>query len=197
MSTRENFDRTAQAMVGTRIDGVMYWDVHHWNDEPREWEHGDWHHAVLGVEMRTNTGPFSVVWTNTFYPYGVEVVSAPMTHLLTLGDGGPESWTVTDHPAWSSRTGQQVLAVDTFWERLEIGPARSTDGRVVAPARTVELPVALRLDFAAGPVWFVVGVPTVEGGAVVPGDEIMVVLTPEAMLRLGFTAGTFTAGSTR
>lgn len=121
------------------------------------------------------------------------ISGAGLRNFLVLSDDGPECWAVTDHPEWGSRAGQQVLAVDTYWERLEVGAARSADGREGEPARTVELPVALRLDFAAGPVWFVAGIPTEEGGVVIPGDEIMVVFTSEAMLRFGFPAGSFTA----
>jgi hypothetical protein len=77
-----------------------------------------------------------------------------------MGDEGPECWTVTDRPEWKLRTGHQILAVAAYWERLELGPARTSDGRIAEPARTVEVPVALRLDFAAGPVWLVAGIPT-------------------------------------
>ncbi|MEU2201166.1 hypothetical protein [Isoptericola sp. NPDC019482] len=121
-----------------------------------------------------------------------------MTTFLTLGDDGPESWRVTEHPEWRRWTGLQVVAAVTFWDRFELGPPRDRDGRVVGPGRTIEVPVALRLDVAAaGPVWFVVGIPTEEGGAVLLGDEIMVVFTSEAMLRLGFPAGEFTTGPLR
>ena len=198
MSTREGIDRKAAALVGARVADVAYWDIHHWGDAPREWDHGDWHHAVLGVELRTSAGPVSVVWTSTFYPYGVEVVcSEPMTSLLDLRDDGPESWTVTEHPEWRPRAGTEVLAADTFWERLELGPARDRHGQVVDAARTVEVPVAMRLDLETGPVWFVAGIPTEDGGADLAGDEIMVVFTSEAMLRLGFPAGAFTAVTAR
>ncbi len=131
-------------------------------------------------------------WANTFHPYGVEVFSEPITNFLVLSDEGPERWTVTGSPEWRSRIGHPILAADTHWERLDFGSARDSTGRIVAPAETFELPVALRLDFAVGPVWFVVGIPTDDGGVFIPGDEIMVVFTSEAMLRLGFPAGSFT-----
>ncbi|MCF4123217.1 hypothetical protein L1785_19795 [Antribacter sp. KLBMP9083] len=196
VSVRGEFDRKTTGLVGVRIDLVDYWDIHNFSDEPREWDYGDWHHAAMGVELKTSAGPVSVIWTDTFYPYGVEVFSEPITKFLAMSDDGPERWTVTDHPEWRSRMGQQVLAVDTHWERLELGPARYSNGRIAEAARTLELPAALRFDFAAGPVWFVAGIPTEAGGVFIPGDEIMVVFTSEAMLRLGFPAGSFTGTPT-
>lgn len=190
MRPRDEFDRKTSELTGARLHHVEYWDVHNFGDTSREWDYGDWHHAVMGVQLKTHTGPVSVLWTNTFHSYGVEVFSEPITTFLALSDDGPECWTVTDHPEWKLRTGHQVLAVDTYWDQLELGPARTFDGRIVEPARTVEVPVAIRLDFAAGPVWFVAGIPK-EGGAFLGGDEVMVVFTSEAMLRLGFPVGSF------
>ncbi|SDS12754.1 hypothetical protein [Jiangella sp. DSM 45060] len=129
--------------------------------------------------------------TNTFHPYGVEIFDEPMSKLVVRGDDGPRSLRVTDHPAWRSRADQPVLAAGAFWERLELGPARYADGSIAGPARAVEVPVALRLDFAAGPLWFVGGNPSERGEVFIPGDEIMVVFTPEVMLRIGFPAGAF------
>ena len=54
-------------------------------------------------------------------------------------------------------------------------------GEVVEPARAVEVPTALRLDFNAGPVWFAAAIPlrpTMEG-VFTEGDEIMVVFSRE------------------
>lgn len=195
LSLKDEFDRKTTGLVGVRIEGVEYWDIHNFSDELREWDYGDWHHAVMGVELKTSAGPVAVVWTNTFYLYGVELFRESITKLLVLSDDGPECWTVTDHPEWRSRTGQQILAVDTHWERLVFGPARHSDGRM-GEGRTVDLLVGLRLDFAAGPVWFVAGIPTEEGGVFVPVDEIMVVFTSDAMLRLGFPAGSFSGTPT-
>ncbi|MBF0688134.1 MAG: hypothetical protein IR158_10295 [Cellulomonas sp.] len=182
-------------MVGVVVEGVEYWDIHNFSDEPREWDYGDWHHAVLGVDLTTSSGPVAVTWTNTFDTYGVEVFPEPMTRFLVSGDddAGPERWAVTPHPEWTTRAGQPVSAVDTFWDRWEYGPARYSDGRIAEPARTVEVPVAIRLEFASGPVWFVAGMPVEDGKTFVGGDEIMVVFTSETMLRLGFPADEFTA----
>ena len=189
---RDDHDRKTASMVGIRIHDVEYWDLHNFGNEPREWDYGDWHHAVMGVELQTASGPISVLWTNTFYPYGVEVFTQPMTTFLRLSDDGPERWSVTDHREWQARAGQPVTAVETLWERLDLGPASDSNGRIVEPARTVDLPVALRLDFPAGPVWLVAGIPTEDGTVSTTGDEIVVAFTTEAMLRFGFPASNFT-----
>lgn len=183
MSRKDEFDRNVAGLVGLRIRGVEYWDVFDVGAEPSEWDHGDWHHAVMGVSLSTDAGPVSVLWTDTLFPYGVEAFDREITTFFAAGAEGPVSWPVTDHPEWSSRVGQSVLAAETLWTRLR-GEGFGRRARVV-------LPVAIRLDFSAGPVWFVAGIPTDDGGVSVPGDEIMVVLTSEAMVRLGFTADAF------
>lgn len=157
-----------------------------------EWDHGDWHHAVMGVGLTTRTGPASVLWTSTFHEYGVEVFPDPMTAFLRQGEDGPESWSATDHPEWRARVGQPVTAATTHWEQIDLGPARTGDGRIVEPARTVPAPTALRLDFAAGPVWFIAAIPQDDGALFIPGDEIVVAFTTETLLRFGFAADPFT-----
>lgn len=194
---RQRFDATAGSLVGVCIDNVDYWDLHSFSTGPREWDHGAWHHAVMGVGLSTSAGPVSVTWTSTFHPYGVEVLTAPMTDFVVHHDRGPEVWPVTHHPEWTERAGQPITAVETFWDSLQLGPARYADGRLAEPPRTVDVPVALRLDFEAGPVWFVAGIPAEDGTLFVGGDEIVVAFTSEAMLRLGFPTGGFTAAPTR
>lgn len=77
--------------------------------------------------------------------------------------------------------------VQTFWERLTIGPGYVRRDRVSDPYE-IDVPVALRIDFAAGPVWMVAGIPQVPEmrEVFVPGDEIMVVFTIERMRQIGF-----------
>lgn len=94
--------RTAE-LVGRRIAAVEYWDIHNYGDEPRTWDYGDWHHAVMGVELVTDAGPRSVLWTDTFYPYGVEVFADPIGMHLRLGPEGPQGWPAGDHPLWQAR----------------------------------------------------------------------------------------------
>jgi hypothetical protein len=156
---------------------VSYWDVHNYSEQPRTWDYGDWHHAVMGVELVTDRGPSSIVWTNTFYPYGVEIFPEPISNQLRQGPDGCEGWTVETHGHWRSRLSSPILATDTFWERIDVGRAE-----------TYTVPVALRLDFEAGPVWMVAampGWPDVEDVSV-PGDEIMVVFSPDRMRKIGF-----------
>jgi hypothetical protein len=51
------------------------------------------------------------------------------------------------------------------------------------------VPITLRLDFAAGPVWFVAGIPQLPDPqrVFIPGDEIMVVFSQQKMHDMGFS----------
>ena len=71
---------------------VRYWHIHNFSDEPRTWDYDDWHHAVMGVELLTDRGPLCVLWTSTFFPYGVEVFQSAMSQHITDAESGPESW---------------------------------------------------------------------------------------------------------
>jgi len=79
---------------------------------------------------------------------------------------------------------------------VKLGPGRRADGTVVEPARTVDVPSALRLDFDAGAVWFAAAMPQLPDPrrVFVPGDEIMVVFSGEKMRDMGFADPAFTAG---
>ncbi|MBQ0905489.1 hypothetical protein [Micromonospora sp. U21] len=50
------------------------------------------------------------------------------------------------------------------------------------------MPVALRLDFAAGPIWFVAAIPQLPDPrrVFILGDEIMVIFSGEKMRDMGF-----------
>jgi hypothetical protein len=67
-------------------------------------------------------------------------------------------------------------------ERFTSGPAHVGNVRV-ADRYEVDVPVALRLDFAAGPVLIVVGIPQWPEmqEVFVPGDQIMVVFSTDRM----------------
>lgn len=174
---------------------VDYWDVHNFGPEPAPWDYGNWHHAVMGVELSTDLGPVTVTWTDTFYPYGVEVLDEPIEHHLTAGDEGPERVGPDDAGlrAWTPCLGSPIQNAECCWERLRIGPARRTDGSVASSAYTIDVPVAVRLDFPATAVWFVAGMPQPPDNATafIPADEIMVVFSPDKMRDMGFDDATF------
>lgn len=186
---RRRLERSAADLVGQRIPGVTYWDLAHSGPESRAWDYGDWHHAVMGVELQVESGPVCVLWTDTFYTYGVEIFSEPISNFLRLGAEGPEGWGVEDHEFWRARTGSPVLGSALFWERFEVGPGyRLSDNARVSEPASCDVPVALRIDFAAGPVWMVAaqpGEPDVDN-VFVGGDEIMVVFSAERMRTIGF-----------
>jgi hypothetical protein len=188
------YEAKAARLVGTHVHGVTYWDIHNYSDEPQTWDYGDWHHAVMGLELGTDRGPVTVTTTNTFFPYGVEALDTPIAEHLVLGPQGPESWAVEEHPLWLARRDSAVRDTAIYWEHLNLGPMRRANGAVVEEAREVYVPVALRLDFDQGPVWFVAGNPQWPNvDEVFPlGDEILVVFTPERMRKIGFPSGPFT-----
>lgn len=193
---RDSYERRGAELVGRRVLDVVYWDVRNLSDEPRTWDHGDWHHAVLGVDLATDAGPFCVEWTDTFYPYGVEVFPRPVLDARRLGPGGPEGWSVGSHPHWRTRAATPVESVTTFWETITVGPAhRLVDGVGVGDRQSHQVPVALRLDFAVGPVWLVAGMPMWPDAdtVLVPADEILVVFDRIRMLRIGFPDEAFVA----
>ena len=69
---RADYEANARRMIGHQITTVRYWDIHDFGVAERVWDYGDWHHAVMGVELNTDNGPCSVLWTSTFYPFGAE-----------------------------------------------------------------------------------------------------------------------------
>jgi hypothetical protein len=144
----------------------------------------------MGVQLGTDLGPVTVTWTNTFYPYGVEVFHEPIERHLVLGEAGPERVgpDVDGRSPWAPRLGSKVRGTACRWEQLQIGPSRRADGSIAAPAHSVDVPVALRLDFAAGSVWFVAGIPQLPDPqrVFILGDEIMVVFSGEKMRDMGF-----------
>ena len=93
---------------------------------------------------------------------------------------------------WRDRLRSQVEHVQTFWERFTIGAAHVRNVRVADPYE-VDVPVALRLDFAAGPVWMVAGIPQEPEmqEVFIPGDQIMVVFTADRMRQIGFPGSEF------
>jgi hypothetical protein len=185
---RATFEGKVRTLEGLRIQAVDYWDIHNFGPEPARWDYGDWHHAVMGVQLATDARPMTVTWTNAFYPYGVEVFADPIERHLVLGEAGPERIGPDGESRWTGFLDTPVLRAMTWWERIELGPATLTSGEVVEPARAVEIPTALRLDFNAGPVWFAAAIPQAPSmeSVFIPGDEIMVVFSAAKMRDMGY-----------
>lgn len=194
---RGRFEAKLSDLQGRRLTAVDYWDVHNFAPEPARWDYGDWHHAVMGVQLTTDRGPATVTWTSTFYPYGVEVFHDPIEDHLVLGEAGPERVGPDAEGAarWARHLGSLIRGTTSHWERLELGPGRRADGSIAWPARAVNLPTAVRVDFDAGPVWFVAGIPEYPEmqRVFIPGDEIMVVFSGEKMRDMGFDDPGFVA----
>lgn len=192
---RATFEAKVQSLVGRRIVAVDYWDIHNFSSEPAVWDYDDWHHAVMGVQLTTDTGPVTVTWTNTFYLYGVEVFDDPIERHLVLSETGPERIGPDAPSRWEPLLDSPVRRATTWWDRLELGPATLFSGEIVEPARSVDLPTALRLDFDAGPVWFVAAIPQAPSmeDVFIHGDEIMVVFTAEKIRHIGYDDPGFTS----
>ncbi len=190
---RQRFEATVEQLRGRCLTDVRYWDIHNFGESTRKWDYGDWHHAVMGVDLSTDHGPACVMWTNTFFPHGVEVFLSLAEDQLTLGEEGPESWSASDSSRWRPLLGRPIREVVTWWERLSLGPATLSSGEVVSPAHDVEVPVAFKFVFDPGPVWLVAGIPQWPDmrEVFIPGDEIMIVFTSERMREIGFSEASF------
>jgi hypothetical protein len=81
---RGHFEGELRHLRDRRLTMVDYWDIHNFGPEPASWDFGDWHHAVMGVQLGTDLGPVTVNWTSTFHPYGVEVFHEPIGHHIVL-----------------------------------------------------------------------------------------------------------------
>ena len=196
-SPRGIFEGRLAALQGRRLTAVGYWDLHHPGPEPPTWDYGDWHHAVMGVELGTDQGPVTVTWTDTFYPYGVEVLHEPMEGDFAVPEFGPERVGPDGPGLWTPLLGSAIESTACHWERLTIGPGRRADGSITGPAYHVDVPVAVRLDVASCAVWFVAGIPEPAEPlrVFIPGDEIMVVFSGTTMRGIGFTDPAFLRGS--
>jgi hypothetical protein len=187
---RARFEEKLSGLRGRRLTAVDYWDVQNFGPEPARWDYGDWHHAVMGVQLGTDLGPVTLTWTNAFYPYGVEVFHDRIEDHLVLGEDGPARIGPDADGAnpWAQHLGSLIRGTACHWEQLEVGPSRRADGSIVGPAYSVELPTAVRVDFQSGAVWFVAAIPQQPDmqRVFIPGDEIMVVFSPEKMRDMGF-----------
>ncbi|HET9972784.1 MAG TPA: hypothetical protein VFQ68_31425 [Streptosporangiaceae bacterium] len=195
---RLQYESKAAALVARSVLGVRYWDVRCFGGGPRIWDYGDWHHAVMGVELLTDCGPSCVLWTSTFYPYGVEVFQSPMSEHIVRCEAGPESWDASGSDRWRGKLSSPVMDVQVFWEQIAVGLAPADSARGAdSYTYTVDVPVALRIDFAAGSAWMVAGIPQAPEmqEVSVPGDEIMVVFSARRMRQIGFPDSEFVPAS--
>jgi hypothetical protein len=188
VDARVRFEQRVDSLRGRRVLTVDYWDLRSAEPDP-EWDYGDWHHAVMGVQLTTDTGPVSVIWTATFEPYGVEIFPESIDHHLHT-DGtyrvGPGADSL-----WNAFVGQPIRHAKLSWDTFTIGPAMNQHGDVIGPAYDVDVPTALRLDFDAGPVWFVAAQPQPRKPHhhfFIPGDEIVVVFAASKMREAGYAA---------
>jgi hypothetical protein len=175
---RARFDRAVSSLVGRVVESVNYWDMEPLDARLTQWDYGEWHHVVMGVEFGTDRGPVSLVGTNTFWPYGIEAIAKPMSALLN--DGG-ERRDVTGAARWEGLLPSPIRSAAPHWEQLTLG------GPWPKKRSRIDLPVGMRLEFEAGPVWVVVGIPQAPDMREVfmPGDEMLVIFTPERVREIG------------
>ncbi len=192
--TRAEFDAKVTCVEGRRLLSVDYWDI--FEPADAEWDYGGWHHAAMGVQLGTDQGPVTVIWTAAFFAYGVEVFLGPISDHF-IAEGGPHRVgpDINVESPWQGRIDSLVSGTAVHWTRVEVGPAVRSDGLLVRPAYTVDVPTVLRLDFAAGPVWFVAAMPQGPNmqDVFIMGDEIMVVFSAEKMRSLGFSEPSLTS----
>ena len=190
--SRAEYESGLAGLVGRRVLEVRYWDIRYFNGEPRIWDYGDWQQAVMGVELLTDFGPCCVLWTSTFFCYGIEVLDTPMADHLDTSANMFESWGAGGSNRWRDRLRTPVTGVQAHWERISVGPAYRGDVQV-ADAYQVDVPVALRIDFAAGPVWMIAALPPDSDGeqVFIGGDEVLVVFTAERLRQFGFPDTSF------
>ncbi|MET8149049.1 hypothetical protein ACIBSW_15765 [Actinoplanes sp. NPDC049668] len=115
----------------------------------------------------------------------------PITDHLAGGVDGPQRVgpDTRDPGVWAPYLGTPISGGAFHWERLELGPGRRADGTIVSPAYTVDVPVAVRLDFPAGTVWFVAGMPQFSEPQrfFIPADEILVLFSAAKLRELAST----------
>jgi hypothetical protein len=147
----------------------------------------------MGVQLTTDAGPVTVTWTATFFPCGVEVFLEPIENHLVLGENGPQRVGPEGESRWNAFLGEPIRDAAIAWDTFTIGPATNWNGEIVAPPYTVDVPTALRVDFGAGVIWFVAGIPQLPAtdDVFIAGDEIMVVFTSSKMREMGYTDPAF------
>jgi hypothetical protein len=168
----------ADSMRGRRISQVRYYGLYLLSETAADWDFGDWHHPLMGVELVLEPeDPYSVIWSSTFAQYDLGIFHSPMTrHHVGVGEPeGPPVHEVSRHPSWARLLAGPLLDVELLWlEHLD---------------RSVRAPVAARLEFSAGNAWLVAAQPMTPGHDAnfwVGSDEVIVTFADEFIsARLG------------
>ena len=176
---RGRFDAVVTGLVGRTIESVIYRDLAAVYGQPRRWDYGEWHHAVMGVEFGTDRGPVSLTWTDTFWPYGIEAIPRPLSQLIHVAG---EHWDVSSAPPWNTLLRSPIRSASTYWETFTIEGAGSNRPSVL------DMPLGIQLDFDAGTAWAIAAIPQEPDmrEVSVPGDEIVVVFTGDRLRQFGF-----------
>ena len=172
-------EAVARRLIGRRPSKILYYGLRS-EEDPRgydDWDYGDWHHPVMGVELYVDNERYSCVWGGSFGEYGLELFDSPMTdHLVRVeeSDGTP-FWDVTEHPMWQALLTDPIVGTKLLWARSDTGTADP-----------MQVPTAVRLDFARGTAWVVAAMP--QGPEMdrfwVPADEVLVAFSAEFIRRL-------------
>jgi hypothetical protein len=122
----------------------------------------------------------------------VEVFLEPIDRHVVVGDAGAQRNGPDAGSIWTTFLGDRIQGATISWDTFTIGPSMKANGEIVGLPYTVEIPTALRLDFQAGPVWFVAAIPQLPRDDVfIPGDEIIVVFAGTKMRQMGYADPAF------
>ncbi|GAA2655443.1 hypothetical protein [Paractinoplanes durhamensis] len=94
------------------------------------------------------------------------------------GRNGPD---LDAESPWAGRIGSTIIEATLHWTAVKLSDQTTEIRRERGMPPVLELHAALRLDFDAGPVWFVAAMPwpPTMPEATITGEEIMVVCTAE------------------
>lgn len=190
---RDAYIARTRTLIGQTVEAVRYVQLGTSDVADTPWDFEDWHHAEVGVDLATSLGKTCITWTDAFYPYGVDVFPATAMARLLVPESEVTTVDASSAPPWQERLGVQIMDLDICWDTLSIGPATSTTtGETVAPAYDVDVPTGIRLDTAAGPIWFIAASPQWPDmqSFFIPGDEIVVTFTDHRAMSMGLRTST-------
>ncbi|MEV4249133.1 hypothetical protein AB0J63_37670 [Streptosporangium canum] len=182
LANRTEYEAVVGRLVGRQIEKATYYGLHDYNEHIEDWDYGDWHHPVMGVELTMmDAGVYSAVWGSSFTHYGLEIFPSQMSvHLAHVGEpDGPPRWDVTTHPRWVNLVGQPIAGAQILWDEAvgDLGP--------------VQCPTAVRLDFSTGSAWLIAAAPrwTSPQSFWVGTDEVVVGFSEDFARSLGLASG--------